>query len=105
MLKTLTDNNFHSEVRESEQPVVILFSGSWCQPCKAYKPIFEKISEHKKTVMKFMIADMDQCPVVSSDLVIRSVPSTVMFENGILRNLKPGTMKLYELREWIDDSL
>ena len=40
----LTDANFHSEVIESKQPVIVDFWAPWCQPCLEMNPAIEQIA-------------------------------------------------------------
>ena len=42
---TLTDNNFHSEVLESEIPVIVLFQAEWCGNAHIMAPVIEEIAE------------------------------------------------------------
>ncbi len=101
---TLTDKNFHDEVRESTQTVIVLFSGDWCQPCKRFKPTFETMSERMPD-LKFMICDIEQAQEIASDLSIRSVPTLTIFVGGMIHEVHVGTMQLSELREWITDNI
>jgi len=105
MLKPLNDENFHDEVRESQDPIVILFSGSWCQPCQRFKPVLEQMAERMAGDIKFMIADLDENERTAQDLNIRSVPSLVMFEGGMVRDVTTGTMNISQLREWITENI
>ena len=41
---TLTDDNFASEVNDSEKPVLVDYWATWCGPCKMVGPIVEEIA-------------------------------------------------------------
>ena len=40
----LTDGNWQKEVVESDIPVLVDFSASWCQPCQTEFPVFQRVS-------------------------------------------------------------
>jgi len=104
MLKQLTDQNFHDEVREHYGPVVILFSGSWCGPCQAFKPIVEDMSQNMADV-KFMVADIEEASQIAQELSIRAVPSLAVFTGGMIQEVFSGTMSKSDLRMWIQDAI
>jgi len=60
---------------------VIKFSSTWCQPCKVYDPIFDKVKKSIDGIL-FRKIDVD----VDSDLTlkynIKSVPTTIILNNG-----------------------
>ena len=56
------------------------FTATWCGPCKAFKPIIlELISE----VYNITIHDIDENQELASKYGVRSVPTTVIEENGV----------------------
>ena len=56
------------------------FTATWCGPCKAFKPIIlELISEG----YNITIHDVDQNKELASKYGVRSVPTTVIEENGV----------------------
>ena len=56
------------------------FTATWCGPCKAFKPIIlELISEG----YNITIHDVDENQELSSKYGVRSVPTTVIEENGV----------------------
>ncbi len=105
MIRTLTDADFQSEVRENLEPIIIMFTGSWCQPCKQMKPTFEEMSSQMNKDIRFAEMDIEQVPKTAQHLGIRSVPSLVLFTDGMVREIYVGTMNKSDLRSWINENV
>ena len=56
------------------------FSATWCGPCKAFKPIMSEIAGEGYSVQ---FIDVDQSQNLATKYGVRSVPTTVIEENGI----------------------
>lgn len=67
---------------DENQRVIIMFSASWCGPCKTFKPKFQDISEKNDDII-FAYCDVEETNELASELEIQSVPTVVSFLNGI----------------------
>ena len=56
------------------------FSATWCGPCKVFKPVMNEIAGEGYHV-EFI--DIDNLSDLASKYNVRSVPTTVIEENGI----------------------
>ena len=56
------------------------FSATWCGPCKVFKPIMNEIAGEGYHV-EFI--DIDNLSDLANKYNVRSVPTTVIEENGI----------------------
>ena len=56
------------------------FSAAWCGPCKTFKPIMNEIAGEGYSVQ---FIDIDQSSTIANQYNVRSVPTTVIEENGI----------------------
>jgi len=105
MLKPVTDETFHDEIRENTNPCVVYFTGSWCQPCQTFSPIFETMAKRMKGNVRFFKANMDDIEKTALELNIRSLPSLVLFSDGMVRDVHTGTMTIGDMRLWIQESI
>ena len=55
------------------------FSATWCGPCKAFKPVMNEIAGEGYSI-EFIDVDQEQNKAVKYN--VRSVPTTVIEENG-----------------------
>jgi thioredoxin 1 len=97
----LTDENFE-EVIKSNGLVLVDFWAEWCGPCKKVSPILDEISkEHGILVGKLNI---DENPVKPVEYSVSSIPTMVLFEDGVVMKTiigaKPKHKMLEELSEW-----
>ena len=58
MLIEFKDEDFENKIK-NEDISVIQFSASWCAPCKALKPVMDKLSEEYKERGNFYITDIE----------------------------------------------
>lgn len=78
--------------------VIVYFTASWCGPCRIIKPTFEKYSDDSKYAqIAFVQIDIDDCDEISMNYKIRSVPTFVMFVDGVeKRRISGANPKLLE---------
>ena len=58
MLIDFQDKQFETKIK-NEDVSIVQFSAEWCQPCKALKPVMEKLSENYKDKASFYYADIE----------------------------------------------
>lgn len=100
LVKEITDREFLKEVEQSETPVVAEFQASWCGPCQIMGPIVEKIAETTKGA-KFVKMDVDQSPKAAGKYGIMSIPTTLIFNGGKVKDQVTGVISEKVLKEKI----
>jgi thioredoxin-like negative regulator of GroEL len=58
---------------------VLYFSAPWCGPCRSFKPVMESL----QTEMSITFVDVDSSPQTAQQYNVRSVPTTVVLNNGM----------------------
>ena len=78
----LTNDNFESEVINSDKPVLVDFWATWCGPCQMMGPIFAEVAEENDGSVKFGKAETDEVMAIADKLGINSIPTLILFKDG-----------------------
>ncbi|MFH1065759.1 MAG: thioredoxin domain-containing protein [Nanoarchaeota archaeon] len=85
-VKELTPETFDSVVLENKLPVVVKFYAEWCGPCRAYKPIFEKVCAEYEENLVCAAYNTDQDNEIENSISgrydVTGIPSTRFFHKG-----------------------
>lgn len=89
---TFTEQNFHSQVLQHDQPVLVDFWAPWCGPCRTMNPIISELAsewEGKVTIGK---VNVDQQPQLAAEYRIQSIPTFLILHNGQLKETLVGAI-------------
>ena len=100
MLIEFKDEDFDSKIK-NENVSVIQFSAAWCGPCKAYGPVYEKVSEEFPDVV-FGKIDTEAQPELGRLFNIRSIPTTIAFKEEIGVFIQAGALPEDALRDLVN---
>jgi thioredoxin 1 len=78
----ITDEQFASEVLESDTPVLVEFWAPWCGPCRQLGPVLEQIADERAGSLKVVKINQDENPLVSADYRVMGLPTMLVFEGG-----------------------
>ncbi|MBL6635043.1 MAG: thioredoxin [Ilumatobacteraceae bacterium] len=86
----LTLDSFEGTVT-SEGITIVDFWAEWCGPCKMFSPIFEEVSESNPDVT-FAKVDTEAEQQLAGSLGIMSIPTVMIFRDGIQLFAQPGAL-------------
>ena len=95
----LTKENFEDTITGSDM-VVVDFWAEWCGPCKAFGPVFEKVSEDYPDVV-FAKVNTELQQEIAGWFQIRSIPTLMIFRENIIIFSQPGALPEGALRDVI----
>lgn len=79
---TLTDDNFQTEVIQSEVPVLVDFWAAWCGPCRLMNPIMDSLAASFGGKAKVAKLNIDDYEALASQYQIMGVPTLLFFKDG-----------------------
>ncbi len=89
---TITDDNFETEVLNSENPVLIDFWAAWCGPCRIIAPIVEELATEYSGKAKIGKLDVDDNQQTAIKYGVRSIPTLLTFKGGELKETIIGAV-------------
>ena len=97
----LTDQNFETEVLQSEIPALVDFWAVWCGPCRQVAPTVEALANDYQGKLKVGKMDIDSHQVTPQKYGIRSIPTLLVFKGGEVVGQVVGAVPRSKLEEEI----
>lgn len=77
------DDRTFDSMLSAHQYVLADFWAEWCGPCRTMHPIFDEMCK-KYDAVQFVRVNVDSSPLISTRYRVQSIPTFIMFHNGVL---------------------
>ncbi len=82
-LPELDPGEVEGVLADTEGPLLVDFFATWCGPCAWIVPTLRALNEAFGERVRIVKVDVDQVPDLARSLRIGSVPTIVLFEQGV----------------------
>jgi thioredoxin 1 len=102
---TITAGNFETEVLRSPLPVLLDFWAEWCGPCRMIAPFLEELAGEYAGRIKIGTVNVDEETSLAGQHGIVSIPTLVLYKDGVEVEKKPGAAPKHEIEAFFHDAL
>jgi thioredoxin 1 len=86
----VTADDFQATIDDNDI-VLVDWWASWCGPCRMFAPVFEKASAEQPDIV-FAKVDTETESALAGALGIMSIPTLMVFREGVLVFSQPGAL-------------
>jgi len=86
----------------TQQPVLVDFWATWCEPCKSLTPVLERLADEMAGDFLLAKIDIDKNPEIAQAFRIQSVPTVVLFLAGQPVDAFAGAKSAQEVRAFLE---
>jgi thioredoxin 1 len=91
------------ELIQSDKPVLVDFTATWCGPCKMMTPILHEVKNAMGDRITIVKIDVDKNQEVSSQFQVQSVPTLIVFKDGKVKWRQSGVIPAKELEQVLNN--
>jgi thioredoxin 1 len=81
----------------SDIPVLVEFFAKWCGPCKMMVPVLKEVASKVGGKARIIKIDIDQSPYAAATYNVQSVPTLIIFKNGLIKWRQSGVVQANQL--------
>ncbi|MCB9855140.1 MAG: thioredoxin [Phycisphaerales bacterium] len=100
-----TDDNFDSEVLQSDKPVLVDFWAEWCMPCRALGPTIDEIATEYADKAKVGKLNTENSMSTGAKYGVQAIPTILVFKGGKVVQKFVGVTGKKDLAAAIDSAL
>lgn len=101
----IAGTNFDTEVLQSNVPVLLDFSATWCGPCQKIAPLIDELAGEYDGRAKVAKVDVDNNQELATKYGVMSVPTLMILKNGEVVNKWIGFTPKQTLADALDAAI
>ena len=101
--KQISDSSFEADVEKASGLVLVDFWAEWRGPCRALGPVLEDIAKEMNGKVTIAKMNVDNNPETPTKFGVRSIPTLVLFKDGVQVETKVGSLPKQALLAWLTE--
>lgn len=81
-VKQFTNDNFETEVLNSDKPVLVDFWAEWCGPCRMLSPTIDDLANDFDGKASIGKVNTEDSPEIAMQYNVMSIPTVILFKDG-----------------------
>lgn len=104
---TVSDVTHKKELEQviSHGVSMVEFDAHWCSPCRTQEPIIDAVSKLYKGKATVVRLNIDENQMIAMDLGIQSIPTIIMFKDGLEIDRFIGCQTIAALKKALNKAL
>ena len=98
-------NNNNNNSDNNILPVLVLFTAPWCGPCRLTSPVVTEIMTQYANKIHVLEISTDDLPDVAISVGVRSIPTILLYHEGIVQDIIVGCVAKNVLAHAVDKML
>ncbi|QOV24356.1 thioredoxin family protein [Anabaenopsis elenkinii] len=98
MVLSVSERTFTQEVLQSPIPVLVNFEAPWCSLCRLIHPLLLQFNAQCGEQIKLVAVNADNNFKLANTYRLRTLPTLLLVENGIIRQRLEGFSSKEDLR-------
>lgn len=90
-----------NEIISSDKPTLVDFFATWCGPCKMQAPILDELKKKVGDAANIIKVDVDRNQDLAAKYMVKSIPTIIIFKNGMPQWRASGLQQLEVLEDKI----
>ena len=104
-VQQVSDTSFDGDILKADKPVLVDFWAPWCGPCRSVAPIVDDLATQYKDKLKVAKLNVDESSQVAMKYQVTSIPTFILFKNGVVADRVLGALPRSEFVKFIDRNL